>query len=109
MSALVSQPEHEQHPEHHVVSPLLYVGVFLALMVGTGLTVGVALIDLGIFNPILALTIAVLKASLVVLFFMHVKWSPRITALAICSAIFFFLVLLVLTSTDYITRSWSPQ
>lgn len=102
-----SEPQHEVHPEHHVVNPLLYVGVFLALLVFTGLTVGAALVNLGVFNPVIALGIAVTKATLVVLFFMHVRWSPKLTALTICSALFFLAILLTLSSIDYVTRSWA--
>src|SRR5947199_4828979 len=108
MTLHASQPELEQHPQNHIVSPVLYVVIFLALMVGTALTVIVSLFNLGPLNPVIALLIAFGKASLVVLFFMHVRWSPRITALAIVAALFFLLIMLSLTSADYISRSWLP-
>jgi cytochrome c oxidase subunit 4 len=67
----------------------------------------VAFIDLGILNPVIALLIAVTKASLVVLFFMHVKYSPKMIALVIGCALFFLSILMVLTTSDYISRSWT--
>jgi len=67
-----------------------------------------ATIDLGAFNPIVALAIATTKAVLVVLFFMHVKYAhERLTKLVIVTAIFFFLILLALTMADYSTRLWT--
>jgi cytochrome c oxidase subunit 4 len=77
-------------------------------MAGTILTVVVAKIDLGPFNPIMALAIATTKAVLVVLFFMHVKYAhEKLTKLVIVTAIFFFLILLTLTMADYTTRLWT--
>jgi cytochrome c oxidase subunit IV len=92
----------------HISSVKLYVGIWLALMVGTILTVVAAGIDLGAFNPIVALGIATTKAILVVLFFMHVKYAhEKLTKLVIITAIFFFLILLALTMADYSTRFWT--
>jgi cytochrome c oxidase subunit IV len=92
----------------HISSVKLYVGIWLALMAGTILTVVVAKIDLGPFNPIMALAIATTKAVLVVLFFMHVKYAhEKLTKLVIVTAIFFFLILLTLTMADYTTRLWT--
>jgi len=92
----------------HISSVKLYVGIWLALMAGTILTVVVAKIDLGPFNPIIALAIATTKAVLVVLFFMHVKYAhEKLTKLVIVTAIFFFLILLALTMADYTTRLWT--
>jgi cytochrome c oxidase subunit 4 len=92
----------------HISSVKLYVGIWLALMAGTILTVVVARIDLGPFNPIMALAIATTKAVLVVLFFMHVKYAhEKLTKLVIVTAIFFFLILLALTMADYTTRLWT--
>ena len=75
-------------------------------MVLTAITVGVAFINLGPFNFPVALSIAVLKATLVILFFMHAKYSSRLTKLIITSGFFFLLVLFVLTMTDYLSRGW---
>jgi cytochrome c oxidase subunit 4 len=92
----------------HISSVKLYVGIWLSLMVFTLLTVAAARVDLGVFNPIVALAIATTKAVLVVLFFMHVKYtSEKLTKLVIVTAIFFFLILLMLTMADYTTRLWT--
>ena len=92
----------------HISSVKLYIGIWLALMAGTILTVVVAGIDLGPFNPVMALAIATTKAVLVVLFFMHVKYAhEKLTKLVIVTAIFFFLILLALTMADYTTRLWT--
>jgi cytochrome c oxidase subunit 4 len=92
----------------HISSVTLYVSIWLALLVGTGLTVFAATVDLGLFNPVVALAIATTKATLVVLFFMHVKYAhERLTKLVIVTAIFFFLILLTLSMADYATRLWT--
>jgi cytochrome c oxidase subunit 4 len=89
------------------VSPLrLYYSIFAALMVLTGITVAVAFINLGPFNFPVAISIAVFKATLVVLFFMHAKYSSRLTKLFIASGFFFLGVLFMLTLTDYLSRGW---
>ena len=80
--------------------------ILIALLVGTATTVGASFIDLGVFNPIIALAIACAKATLVVLFFMHVKYSTRLTMLTVLAGIFMFLVLVGMTLSDYITRAW---
>ena len=97
------EPENQ---EHHIVSPRIYLAVGAALLVGTGLTVAVSFIDLGVFNPIIALAIAVVKATLVVLFFMHVKYSTKLTKLTVFAGIFMFLVLISMTLADYMSRAW---
>ena len=77
-------------------------------MIGTGLTVFAATLDLGAFNAPVALGIATVKATLVALFFMHVYHaSEKLTKLVVIGAIFFLLLLLGLTMTDYATRLWS--
>jgi len=92
----------------HISSVKLYVGIWLALLAGTGLTVLAARIDLGPFNTIVALSIATIKAILVVLFFMHVKYAhEKMTKLVIVTAIFFLFILLALSMADYGTRLWS--
>ena len=92
----------------HISSVKLYVGIWLALMFFTVLTVFAATVDLGVFNPIVALAIASTKAVLVVLFFMHVKYAhEKLTKLVIVTAVFFFLILLALTMADYGTRLWT--
>jgi cytochrome c oxidase subunit 4 len=86
----------------------MYFAVFFALLIGTGLTVFAATLDLGPFNAPVALGIATVKATLVALFFMHV-WhaSERLTKLVVIAAIFFLMLLLGLTMSDYATRLWS--
>ena len=92
----------------HISSVKLYVTIWLALLLGTGLTVFASTIDLGPFNAIVALAIASTKAVLVILFFMHVKYAhEKMTKLVILTAIFFFLILLALTMADYGTRFWT--
>jgi len=90
----------------HVSPVRSYVGVFLALLVLTGLTVFVAFQDLGPMNNFVALGIAVLKASLVILFFMHGKYSTRLTKLVIVSAFFWLLLLFAFTMSDFVSRGW---
>jgi cytochrome c oxidase subunit IV len=92
----------------HISSVKLYVGIWLTLLLCTGLTVFAAFQDLGPFNSIAALAIASFKATLVVLFFMHVKYAnEKLTKLTIATAIFFFLILITLSLADYLTRLWT--
>ena len=90
----------------HVASVKSYILVFLALMVLTALTVGVAFVDLGEFNDIVALTIAVTKAVLVILIFMHVAHSSRMTKLSIVAGFLWLAILIGLTLTDYFSRGF---
>jgi cytochrome c oxidase subunit 4 len=93
----------------HIVHPRVYVAIFLALMLGTGLTVLAAFRDFpGPLNAVVALTIAVVKATLVVLYFMHVRYSSRLIWLIISAALFWLAILFALTISDYWTRSWLP-
>ena len=90
----------------HVVEKSLYYWVFFALIVGTGLTVVAAEVDLGVFNNIVMLAIACTKALLVILFFMHVRWGTRLTWVVVASGFFWLLILFSLTMTDYMSRGW---
>ncbi len=92
----------------HVVPVRLYVTVFVALLCLTALTTGVAYIDLGAFNTVAAIGIAGVKMLLVVLFFMHVKYSSGLTKIVILAAIFWLALLISLTLTDVLTRQWTP-
>ena len=92
----------------HVAPRSLYYFVFLALMVGTVLTVVVARFDLGALNNIVMLTVACAKALLVILFFMHVRWSPRLTWVVVASGFFWLLILFGLGMSDYMSRGWMP-
>jgi cytochrome c oxidase subunit IV len=92
----------------HISSLKLYIGIWLALLAGTLLTVIAAGIDLGPFNAVVALTIATIKATLVVLFFMHVKYAhEKMTKVVLTSAIFWLAILLALSMADYATRLWT--
>jgi cytochrome c oxidase subunit 4 len=93
-------------PEHHVVSPMQYLMVYAALLIATLLTVGAAFIDLGAFNPVLALAIACFKGVIVILFFMHVYYSSRLMKLTVAAGFFTFFVLIMMTLSDYMSRSW---
>jgi cytochrome c oxidase subunit 4 len=101
-------PEHtSEHISEHISSLGSSVAIWLALLAGTGLTVAAAFIDLGPFNTVVALTIATIKATLVVLFFMHVKYThEKMTGLVVVSAIFWLFILLALSMADYTTRLW---
>jgi cytochrome c oxidase subunit 4 len=110
----------EQHPQtehpHHIVGPGTYAIILLALLVGTALTVLASFFDLGewhiapgitlFWNPVVALAIASTKMTLVVLFFMHIKYSSRLTKLTIGAGVFIFLGLIAMTLSDYISRAW---
>jgi cytochrome c oxidase subunit 4 len=94
----------------HIVHPRVYITIFLTLMLGTGLTVTAAFYDFpGPLNAVVALTIAVVKATLVILYFMHVRYSSRLIWLVISAALFWLAILFALTISDYWTRSWLPQ
>ena len=90
----------------HVAPKSMYYLVFLALMVGTALTVGAAFVDMGALNNVVMLGIAITKATLVVLFFMHVRWGTRLTWVVAASGFFWLLILFGLTMQDYLTREW---
>lgn len=92
--------------QDHIVSPKIYAIVAVALLVLTATTAGVSYIELGVFNAIVALAIAVIKAMIVVLFFMHLKYSSKLTKLTAISGIFIFLGLISMTMADYISRAW---
>jgi cytochrome c oxidase subunit IV len=88
----------------HIVSPKIYVTIFLALIAGTSLTVWAAFQNFAQFNIVIALGIATMKATLVVLYFMHARYSPRRTHLVIICALFWLAIMLSLTLADYQTR-----
>jgi len=92
------------HPE----SKKVYFAIFAALMVFTLTTIEVARFDLGALNVVVALAIAVVKAVLVVLFFMHVRHSSSLTKMTVTAGLFWLLILIVLTLSDYASRSWLP-
>ena len=89
----------------HIVSVKANVAVWLALLVLTGMTTGIAFVDLGPLNTIVALVIATCKALLVVLIFMHVKYaSDKLVKVVVIAAVFFLMLLLGLSLADYSTR-----
>lgn len=90
--------------EPHIVPVGVYVAVFVALMLFTGLTTGIAYIDLGAWNTVVALAIAVCKMLLVVLFFMHVKYATGLTRIVIIGAFFWLGIMITLTGADEFTR-----
>ncbi|HTV54109.1 MAG TPA: cytochrome C oxidase subunit IV family protein [Terriglobia bacterium] len=109
MSELTQKEILDTEPTHHaghIVSPKVYGVIFGALLVLTASTVGAAYLELGPFNVVVALAIACIKAVLVILFFMHVKYSSRLTKLTVAAGFFTFLVLITMALTDYISRAW---
>jgi cytochrome c oxidase subunit 4 len=93
----------------HIVPIRVYVMIFLALLVGTALTVVAAFYDFPWqLNTVIALTIASVKGTLVVLYFMHVRYSSRLVGVIVISALFWMGILFALTFADYLTRGWLP-
>ena len=93
----------------HVSPKSVYYSIFAALMVLTGLTVFAAFVNLGVLNFPVALAIAVIKSTLVILFFMHVKYSSRLTKLVVVTSLFFLVILLGETFMDYASRGMMPM
>src|SRR3954454_16010976 len=95
----------------HVSPKSTYYAIFGALMVLTGITVAAAFVNLGSFNFPVAISIAITKATLVILFFMHVKYSSRLTKMVVAMSFFFLAIMFGLTLTDYMSRGWyaSPR
>ena len=90
----------------HIVPRSTYFTVFAALLVGTAVTVFAATIDFGRMNDVIAMSIAVTKMMLVLLYFMHVRYSSRLIWVIVASMFFWLLILLLLTLTDYTSRDW---
>jgi cytochrome c oxidase subunit IV len=101
--ANVTNPE---HAEHHIVTPKTYIIVFITLLVFTGITVAAAFVNLGVLNPIIALAIACTKAVIVILFFMHVFFQSKLIKMTVAAGFFTFMILITMTLSDYISRSW---
>jgi cytochrome c oxidase subunit 4 len=93
----------------HIVPQKVYFTIFALLIGLTGLTTLVADFNLGRWNTVVALAIAVCKATLVILFFMHVKYSSNLTKIAVVAGFFWLAILLTLTMSDILTRSWIPE
>src|SRR5262245_14747617 len=94
---------------HKIVPIKTYILIFMALMVGTALTVGVAYINLGELNTVVALAIAVTKMLLVILFFMHVAQSSQLTKITVFAAFLWLIILIGISTSDYLTRAWIPD
>ena len=94
--------------QDHIVPKRTYFAIFISLLALTALTTGMAYVNLGQWNTIVALVIACCKATLVVLFFMHLRWSPRMMRVVLLSAILWLAILISLTTTDFFSRDWIP-
>lgn len=106
---MADQHGHDAHPAHSHIVPLpVYFTIFATLLVLTGVTIAVAFVDLGPFNIYVALAIAVFKASLVVLYFMHVKYSSKLVQLAAVTGFLWLGIMLAFTFADIGTRDWQP-
>ncbi len=101
--------DHTAHSSGHISPISLYITIFLALMVGTAITVAVAFVDLGTLNFPVAMLIAVVKASLVVWYFMHVKWQSHLTKLTLATGLFFLAILLGMMLIDYTSKDFTPM
>jgi cytochrome c oxidase subunit 4 len=88
----------------HIVSPVVYIVIFVSLMLGTGITIWAAFQNFGKFNIVIALAIATIKATLVILYFMHARYSAKRTQLVIVCSVFWLAIMLALTLSDYTTR-----
>jgi cytochrome c oxidase subunit 4 len=95
-----------EHHSEHIVPIGIYIGVFLALVVLTWVTTFVSTLDLGRLNIFVALSIAIFKASLVLLFFMHVKYGTRLTKMIVLCGIYWLILLLFIVMMDLWTRGW---
>ena len=101
-----STVDSRQEGTEHVVPVRVYVAIFVTLLVLTATTTAVAFVDLGPWNTVVALGIAVIKASLVVLFFMHLKYSPLLDRTVLLGGLFWLAIMIGLTLTDFATRGW---
>ena len=97
--------EHVQG-QHHIVPVKVYYGIFAILLVLTGVTVAVAYLDLGRLNAVAAIAIACFKALIVVLYFMHVKYSICFIKLTVIAGLYWLGIIFALTLGDYLTRAW---
>ena len=102
----MSDQKEMEESQHHIVSPVIYIIIGAALLILTGVTVAASFVEMGVFNPIVALLIACVKAVLVVLFFMHVKYSTKLTKLTVFCGLFTFMALIGMTLADYFSRAW---
>src|SRR5271167_4005741 len=103
--------DHTEHIDHigHIIPAKIYVVIWAILMVLTATTVFAATIELHVFNIVLALLIATIKGTLVVLFFMHLRYSTKLTMVTVVAAVFFLIIMFSLSMTDYLTRGWATS
>jgi cytochrome c oxidase subunit 4 len=94
---------------HSHPSVKLYFVIFFALVIGTCLTWAIAFVNLGPWNPVVALTIACIKALLVILFFMHVRYSDKLTKVTISAGFFWLMIMITMSLSDYLTRAFLPR
>ena len=90
----------------HILPKRVYYTIFAILLFCTYLTVQIAFLDLGVLNTVAALAIATFKATIVVLFFMHVRYSSGLTWVVVAASLFWLIILLAFTYSDYVTRTW---
>lgn len=102
----IEHPSEPTHTEFRIVSPKTCLLIGGCLLVLTAATTAISYVELGVFNAVVALAIACMKATLVVLFFMHIKYSSKLTKLTVGAGIFTFLVLITMTMSDYVSRAW---
>jgi cytochrome c oxidase subunit IV len=95
--------------EQHVISVKVYVAIFVTLLVLTALTIQIAFIDLGPLNTVVAMTIAVVKGMLVILFFMHLRYSAQLVKIFVVGGFIWLGILISLTVSDYASRDWIQQ
>jgi len=105
-AAAHGQEESLEAHERHIVSPMVYLTIFGLLLVGTAITVVASYWELGPWNPVIALAIAVTKATLVILYFMHIKYSSKLMKLTVGAGVFTFMILVGMSLSDYISRAW---
>lgn len=103
---MAQQQPHEDEFTH-IVPASLYIGIWATLMAFTLLTVLASFAELGPFNIVIALLIATIKGTLVVLFFMHLRYSPKLTMVAVIASLFWLFIMFSLTMTDYLSRGWA--
>ncbi|NUQ28267.1 MAG: oxidase [Acidobacteriaceae bacterium] len=101
--ANITNPEHH---DHHIVGPSTYLVIYGTLLALTAITVAAAYVEMGALNPIVAVLIAVIKATVVILWFMHMKYQSKLLKLTIGAGVFTFLVLIAMTLSDYMSRAW---
>jgi cytochrome c oxidase subunit IV len=100
------QVEDQAAHTHHIVPPPVYIAVYAALLVLLVVTYLVSKVELGPFNIVVAMIIAVAKTMLIVLFFMHLRWSTQMVRFFAGAALFWLAILFVLTMNDYFSRLW---